>query len=61
MGKMHIGFALLLIKEICKSNETCKNCPMFDMCTKELIKDPRDWNNDNIPNIAVKFSAISKE
>ena len=61
MEKIHIGIALLLIKEICRSNEKCKNCPMIDMCTKELSKAPMHWNNDNIPNIGVKFSAISRE
>lgn len=61
MGKIHIGIALLVIKEICKSNETCKNCPMNIMCANELSKDPKHWDVENIPNIGVKFSAISKE
>lgn len=55
MEKIYIGIALLLIKEICKSNETCENCPMIDMCTKELSRHPMHWNSDNIPNIVCKI------
>lgn len=60
MSKIHVGVVLLIIKEMCKSNETCDICPMDGFCTYNLCKDPEHWITDKIPDLCVNIRVAQK-
>lgn len=51
---VHVGFALLAVKEMCASRVNCVDCPMYHFC-KDIQSAicPANWDFDTFPNIVV--------
>ena len=50
-----IGVALLTIRDICRNNIGCVNCPMEYFCYRYFIAAPYKWNSEAIPKLDVNL------
>ena len=58
---VHIGLALLALRQYCKDNKTCRYgsgpCPMLSFCTKYNIT-PCVWDTLDVPNFVVEVPEV---
>lgn len=50
MIKIHIGLALLAMKEMCTNCGSCSNCPMEDFCRENEDILPCVWDAKTFPD-----------
>lgn len=52
---VHIGLALLAMRELCKSKDSCYGCPLLHFCSSKQWCTPCSTDPDTFPNLIVKI------
>lgn len=51
---VHIGLSLFAIMKLCKKQDTCTNCPLWDFCkSTNSIDSPNSWHPETFPNFTL--------